>query len=173
MKFSTIFFFDSTSADHYSEDYYKFSNEYIAIIGLNHLEKVSSEIFSIESIKKSSSWKHKWTRKFRLNSDRMRKSFERCGTGLNDVEQLHYEEIDMQYDSNHLCQTMKKLTTKFSKWTNRYISSCQGQKKKSHQQNRMKRWNDMLNKGIGFSFFIIRNLDYTCNNFYLNAYFLC
>ena len=47
MKFSTIFFFGSTSADHYSEDYYKFSNEYIAIIGLNHLEKVSSEIFSI------------------------------------------------------------------------------------------------------------------------------
>ena len=117
-----------------------------AIFTLNYLEKVSNEIFSIESIKKSSSWKKRWTKKFRLNSDRLRGSFERCE--IKNTE--NYEEINIDYDSDNHCGTIKRLTTEFSNWADRYISSGKCQKKLSNQKNRMKTWNDILHKGNGF-----------------------
>ena len=53
---------------------------------------------------------------------------------------------------------MKQLITGFSKWTERYISTCSGQRNHFHQTKRMKKWGDILNRGTGFddSFYLER-----------------
>ena len=120
-----------------------------AIPTLNYLEKVSNEIFSSESIKKSSSWKLRWTKKFQLNSDRLRRSFERCKIDLP-----YDADYDIDYDSDNHCGTMRKLTTELSNWADRYIFKGRCQKKLTNQKNRMKKWNNILHKGNVFCFII-------------------
>ena len=137
MKFSTIFLFCFTSA---------VETDNTAILTLNNLKKISSEVLSSESINKSSSWKQRWTRKIKNNGDRMRKSFEKCGTTHVEAG----EEIDEIYDTGNPC-TITKLMSGFSKWVDKYISSCNGQKMRSHQKNRLEKWRNIFNKGKRFN----------------------
>ena len=52
-----------------------------------------------------------------------------------------------RYDREDPCIGMKQILTGFSKWTDRYISSCNGQKNFGHQEKRMKKWTYILNEG--------------------------
>ena len=142
MKFSTIFLAGITSTA---------QTEDIALSTLTNLRKISSEIFSSESITKSNSWKRKWRLKFSNNSYRMHRSFGLCGTKHDEAD----EKIDIEYDIENPCVAIKKLMTGFSNWTDRYIASCQGQKKKSHQKKRIEKWSNMLNKGNRFKLKLI------------------
>ena len=137
MKFSTIFLAGITSAAQTDD---------IALSTLTNLKKISSKIFSSESINKRDLWKATWEDKFSTNSDRMHRSFVRCGTKHDEAD----EKIDIEYDIENPCVAIKKLMTGFSNWTDRYIASCKGQKKKSHQKNRFEKWSNMLNKGNRF-----------------------
>ena len=57
-----------------------------------------------------------------------------------------FESVD-RYDRENPCIGMKQIITGFSKWSDRYISSCNGQKKHSHQTKRMTKWGNILSKG--------------------------
>ena len=52
-----------------------------------------------------------------------------------------------RYDRENPCTGMKQIITGFSKWSNRYISTCSGQKNYSHQIKRMTKWRGILNEG--------------------------
>ena len=52
-----------------------------------------------------------------------------------------------RYDRADPCIGMRQILTGFSKWVDRYISSCSGQKKYSHQQKRLTKWRYILNQG--------------------------
>ena len=134
MKFSAFYLAGLTSAAETDDT---------AIVTLNNLEKISLEFVSAESINRSSKWKAKWERKFQNNTDRMRRSFDKCGT----INVEANEEIQMEYDIGNPCGAIKVLMNGFSNWTDRYISSCKSQMKNSHQKRRMGKWFSMLNKG--------------------------
>ena len=146
MKFSAFYLAGLTSAAETDDT---------AIVTLNNLEKISLEFVSAESINRSSKWKAKWERKFQNNTDRMRRSFDKCGT----INVEANEEIQMEYDIGNPCGAIKVLLNGFSNWTDRYISSCKSQMKKSHQKSRMEKWTNMLNKGNRFKFKSIRIYD--------------
>ena len=55
-----------------------------------------------------------------------------------------------RYNREDPCIGMKQIITGFSKWSERYISTCSGQKNYSHQANRMAKWSDILNTGKCF-----------------------
>ena len=65
----------------------------------------------------------------------------------NDRERrdLSFERLDR----DDPCKGMKQIITGFSKWSERYISSCPGQKNYSHQTKRMTKWGRILRKGKG------------------------
>ena len=90
-----------------------------------------------------------WKGKFERNAERMERNFERgnqrCGFydenqlphgGPSDDRKRRDAEFD-RYDRVNPCKGMKQLITGFSKWSERYISSCSGQKNYQHQANRM------------------------------------
>ena len=54
-----------------------------------------------------------------------------------------------RYNRDDTCIGMNQIITGFSKWSERYISACSGQKNKFHQRNRMAKWRDILSKGKG------------------------
>ena len=53
-----------------------------------------------------------------------------------------------RYDRENPCAGMKQILNGFSKWTDRYISACSGQKNHSYQQKRLTKWRYILSKGI-------------------------
>ena len=138
MKFPTIFFAAIASAAETDDT---------AIVSINNLENISWEILASDSVNRSFTWKKKWTQKFQFNTERMRRSFYRCGTKYDEAD----DEIDLEYDTSNPCGAMKELLNGYLNWTARYISACRGQKKRSHQQHRFERWNNMLDKGKGLS----------------------
>ena len=52
-----------------------------------------------------------------------------------------------RYDRENPCIGIKQILTGFSKWSDRYISTCNGQKKHSYQTNRIIKWRRILNEG--------------------------
>ena len=135
MKFSTVILAGITSAAETNDT---------AIVSLNKLHEIGMEILSSPSIdQKRAEWKHKWARKIRINGDRMRMSFQRCGTKYDEAD----DEIDVEYDIDNPCGAIKELLNGYSNWTSQYISECNGQRNRSHQQNRFQRWNNMWKKG--------------------------
>ena len=52
-----------------------------------------------------------------------------------------------RYDRENPCIGMKQILTGFSKWSDRYISSCNGQKNHSHQDKRITKWKYILSEG--------------------------
>jgi len=98
-----------------------------------------------------------WEEKFANNAERMENNFtrgnQRCGFydenqlphgGPSDDRKRRDAEFD-RYDRVNPCKGMKQLITGFSKWSERYISSCSGQKNYQHQANRMQKWGDIMN----------------------------
>ena len=52
-----------------------------------------------------------------------------------------------RYDRENPCNGMKQIITGFSKWSERFISSCSGQKNFQHQAKRMNKWRGIFNQG--------------------------
>ena len=138
MKFSTIFLASFTSAEETAHN---------AISTLNNLAKISLEILNSDSINRRQQWKDKWSYKFSRNTRRMRDSFGRCGTTDGEED----DEIEVEYDNSNPCGAIDGLINGYSKWADRYIAACKGQKNYSHQKNRFARWNNMLDKGKGLN----------------------
>ena len=127
---------------------------------LNRLVEFTSEILNSGAFNnKSAKWIKMWEIKFANNAERMENNFtrgnQRCG--FYDENQLPHggpsgdrkrrdAEFD-RYDRVNPCKGMKQLITGFSKWADRYISSCSGQKTYQYQSNRMQKWGGILNKG--------------------------
>merc|ERR1712150_363010 len=53
-----------------------------------------------------------------------------------------------RYDWVNPCKGMKQIITGFSKWADRYISSCSGQKNYQHQTKRMEKWGGIMNEAL-------------------------
>ena len=127
---------------------------------LNRLVQFTSEILNSGAFNnKSFSWIQNWERKFANNASRMERNFsrgnQRCGFydenqlphgGPSEDRKKRDVEFD-RYDRDDPCLGMKQIITGFSKWSDRYISSCSGQKNYQHQAKRMQKWSDILNKG--------------------------
>ena len=54
-----------------------------------------------------------------------------------------------RYDRENPCNGMKQILTGFAKWSDRYISTCSGQKNFAHQTKRIAKWRGILSEGIG------------------------
>jgi len=134
MKLSIFFLADLTLAAKTNDT---------AISTLKNLEKIGSEILS--SINLRSTRKQIWIRKFQNNTDRMQKSFTRCGTKNSEAN----NQIDVIYDNDNPCQAINQLINGYSMWVDRNIATCKGQKKMSHQENRFKKWKDIFNIDLG------------------------
>ena len=52
-----------------------------------------------------------------------------------------------EYDREEPCIGMKQVLTDMEIWSDTHISSCNGQKKHSHQAKRIKKWRYILNEG--------------------------
>ena len=57
-----------------------------------------------------------------------------------------------RYDREDPCKGMKQILTGFSKWSDRYISECSGQRTMKHQKNRMIKWGGIMNSVMGYNF---------------------
>ena len=137
MRFSTIFLACSASAAETDDS---------PISKLNYLETITTQIFSSDSIILSDRLANRWTGRFITNIKRMRDSFARCGTIPSESESY----IDEQYDIDNACRATKQLTTGFSNWVSRHMSSCNGQKNHSYHEKRMGKWQNLLFKGNRF-----------------------
>ena len=110
-------------------------------------------------------WTQRWVRKFATNAGRMERSFLKVNKkkpgkqlcGFYDENMLPHggpsndrqrREVTLErYDRGNPCKGIKQLLTGFSKWSDRYISSCAGQKNRQWHKNRMIKWEGLLNKG--------------------------
>ena len=97
-----------------------------------------------------------WIDKFATNAERMARNFERgnqrCGFydenelphgGPEAARERREAEVD-RYDREDPSVGIKQLTTGFSKWADRYLSACSGQRNYKYQVNRMSKWNGLL-----------------------------
>ena len=98
-----------------------------------------------------------WIQKFENNAARMERNFnrgnQRCG--FYDEDQLPHggpsddrkrrdaDDVD-RYNREDPSVGIKQLTTGFSKWAQRYLSQCSGQRNYNYQVNRMAKWNEAL-----------------------------
>merc|ERR1711893_409548 len=122
---------------------------------LNRLTEFSAEIMN--------DWfqflpsQRNWISKFATNAARMAKNFERGNQrcGFYDENQAPHggpagdrerREVDdeVRYDRENPSVGVKQITTGFSKWAERYLSACSGQKNYNYQVNRMEKWNNKL-----------------------------
>ena len=145
MKLSTIFLAGLTSAAETDET---------AISNLENMETIQREMFYTLWYSEGNHYAYerwmplrKWDRKFGRTFVRLRRSFDRCGT--RDGEEN--EEIHVENDLENPCRFFNQLLNGFSIWTDRYIASCNGQKKKSHHKKRLKKWVILLNEGKGLN----------------------
>ena len=97
-----------------------------------------------------------WITKFATNAERMERNFnrgnQRCGFydennlphgGPSDDRKRRDADVD-RYDREDPSVGIKQLTTGFSKWAQRYLSACSGQRNYNYQVNRMAKWNTAL-----------------------------
>ena len=100
-----------------------------------------------------------WINKFAANADRMEKNFNRGNQkcGFYDADNLPHggpdrerraADDEMRYDRTDPVVGTRQITRGFSKWAQRYISACSGQKTNKYQVNRMNRWNDKLQQHL-------------------------
>ena len=98
-----------------------------------------------------------WIGKFANNAARMERNFnrgnQRCG--FYDEDQLPHggpsddrkrraaDDVD-RYNREDPSEGIKQLTTGFSKWAQRYLSQCSGQRNYNYQVDRMTKWNSLL-----------------------------
>ena len=115
-------------------------------------------------------WTQRWVRKFANNAGRMKTSFTKVNEKKPGVQACGFydeniphggpsndrqrREVTLErYDRQNPCKGIKQLITGFSKWSDRYISLCNGQKNNQWQKNRMIKWEDLLNKGKDETYF--------------------
>ena len=98
-----------------------------------------------------------WITKFATNAERMERNFnrgnQRCGFydennlphggPSDDRKRRAADDVD-RYNREDPAVGIKQLTTGFSKWAQRYLSACSGQRNYSYQVNRMNKWNGLL-----------------------------
>ena len=98
-----------------------------------------------------------WITKFATNAERMERNFnrgnQRCGFydennlphggPSDDRKRRAADDVD-RYNREDPVEGVKQLTTGFSKWAQRYLSACSGQRNYSYQVNRMNKWNGLL-----------------------------
>ena len=97
-----------------------------------------------------------WIQKFATNAERMERNFnrgnQRCGFydenelphgGPEPARERRDAEVD-RYDREDPSVGIKQLTTGFSKWAQRYLSQCSGQRNYNYQVIRMQKWNGLL-----------------------------
>ena len=143
MKLSTIFLACSASAAETTDS---------PISKLNYLETIATQIFSSDSFRSAGRgrlgrrWGNRWTKKFMTYTERMEKHFARCGTTPSEAD----DDLNEEYDIDNTCGAIEQLTTRFSNWVDRHMSSCNGQKNHSHHEKRMERWQNLLQTGNGF-----------------------
>ena len=104
-----------------------------------------------------------WIDKFANQADRMARNFQRgnqrCGFydenklphggPSDDRKRRETDEMDVErYDREHPSVGIQQLTTGFSKWAERYLSACSGQKNYNHVGNKMAKWNNALQNHI-------------------------
>ena len=75
-----------------------------------------------------------------------------------------------RYDRENPCKSMNQIITGFASWTERYISTCSGQKNYSHQAKRMAKWADILYTGKCFKMTDSRFLDIYLPEFMLKNF---
>ena len=63
-----------------------------------------------------------------------------------------------RYDRDAPCRGMHQIITGFSKWSDRYISTCSGQMNYSYQTNRMKKWRGILGQGQVVTYVPIKHI---------------
>ena len=125
---------------------------------LNRLVEFTDEILNSGAFgNKPQKWIDMWAAKFSTNAGRMETNFNRGGQrcGFYDDSMEHggpagdreRRDVD-RYDRENPCKGMKQLITGFSKWSDRYISNCSGQKNMKHQKNRMSKWQGIMNSGM-------------------------
>ena len=97
-----------------------------------------------------------WIDKFATNAARMERNFsrgnQRCGFydedqkphgGPSDDRKRREADVD-RYNREDPSEGIKQLTTGFSKWAERYLSACSGQRQFNYQVDRMNKWNAKL-----------------------------
>ena len=98
-----------------------------------------------------------WITKFATNAERMERNFnrgnQRCGFydennlphggPSDDRKRRAADDVD-RYNREDPVEGVKQLTTGFSKWAQRYLSACSGQRNYQYQVNRMSKWNAAL-----------------------------
>ena len=103
-----------------------------------------------------------WINKFANNAKRMEKGFKRCGfynenvphggpkpVPSSDRKRRGADEIDVdRYNREDPVVGIQQLTTGFSKWAERYLSACSGQRNYNFQVNRMEKWNNILQSSL-------------------------
>ena len=101
-----------------------------------------------------------WINKFANNAKRMEKGFKRCGfydenvqhggpDPSSDRKRREVDEIDVdRYNREDPIIGIKQLTTGFSKWAERYLAACSGQRNYNFQVNRMAKWNNLLQSSL-------------------------
>ena len=122
---------------------------------LNRLNEFSAEILNAWFTFLPS--KDAWVAKFATNAGRMQRNFERGSQkcGFYDDSQLPHggperkrrdaeDENVERYDRDDPTKGVKQITTGYSKWAQRYIGACSGQRTSQFQVNRMSRWNTKL-----------------------------
>ena len=103
-----------------------------------------------------------WINKFANNAKRMEKNFKRCGfynenvpnggpkpDPSSDRKRREADEIDVdRYNRENPTIGIQQLTTGFSKWAERYLAACSGQRNYNFQVNRMAKWNNILQSSL-------------------------
>ena len=95
-----------------------------------------------------------WIDKFAINANRMQKNFDRGNQRCGFYDELSLPhggperkrrdaEFD-RYDRTDPSVAVKQLTTGFSKWAQRYLAACSGQRIHQYQVKRMAKWNNKL-----------------------------
>ena len=112
--------------------------------------------------------KASWKNKFGRNAGRMERNFERgnqiCGhydenqlphggpspgaqngrKKRSDDYDLFWGDDELRYDRTNPKIGTRQITTGFSKWAERYLAECSGQRDYKYQINRMNNWNAKL-----------------------------
>merc|ERR1712157_29243 len=90
-----------------------------------------------------------WKSKFEKISDKMRLAFEKCGSD-NEVAKVRrsVDDENFRYDRENPDVATRQITTGFSKWAAKYLSTCKAQKGHQHHEKRMIRWNEKLQEHL-------------------------
>ena len=95
---------------------------------------------------KSNKWIRVWERKFDRTTARMERKFDQeCATFDATTAPLF---TDFEYDATNPCAAMTKVLTELNEWSDRHLAQCKGQQNHNHQENRLEKWQTLLNSAL-------------------------